>query len=212
MKQKFILLLLVLNSLIFTNCKGQNSELTNFTIDKIELNISNFNESKQVTYMPYGADKGRLKENRLKAYKIIDLKKMNLLGINGTSLYVATKKDKVQDYWLRIEGVENVKNLYEKIYAKYPNMTSYNDGILRFKHFYNHNEVLEITINNIVPSDVFMDVLFTNNYENTSLNMYKNYDQNINKKPQRAKFEYHSETGTYEIKKTNNEQSPDKSN
>lgn len=194
-----------MNSLIFTNCKGQNSELTNFTIDKIELNISNFNESKQVTYMPYGADKERLRENRLKAYKIIDLKKMYLLGINGTSLYVATKKHKVQDYWLRIEGVENVKNLYEKIYAKYPNMTSYNDGILRFKHFYNPNEVLEITINNIVPSDVFMDVLFTNNYENTSLNMYKNYDQNINKKPKRAKFEYHSETGIYEIKKINNE-------
>lgn len=205
MKQKFILLLLVLNSLIFTNCKGQNSELTNFTIDKVELNISNFNESKQVAYMPYGADKGRLKENKLKAYKIIDLKKMDLLGINGTSLYVATKKDKVQDYWLRIEGVENVKNLYEKIYAKYPNMTSYNDGILRFKHFYNPNEVLEITINNIVPSDVFMDVLFTNNYENTSLNMYKNYDQNISKKTKRAKFEYHSETGIYEIKKTNKE-------
>ena len=189
MKQK-ITFLLILNFLIFTNCKGQNADLTDFTIDKKELKTSNFNEIKKVQYLPYGDDKEELKEKKLKAYKVLDQKKINFLGINGASLYLVAKKDKIQDYWLRVEGIDNVKKLYEKIDSKYPNMTSYNDGTLRFKHFFNDNEVLEITINDLMPSDIFMDVLYTNNYENTSCNMFKNYDQNINKKPKKFNFNF----------------------
>lgn len=200
MKHK-ITLIFLLTILIFTNCNGQNSELTDFTIDKKELKISNFSEIKKVRYFPYGDEEEKLKEKKLKAYKVLDLNKINFLGIYGTSLYLVAKKDKIQDYWLRIEGIDNVKKLYEKIDSKYPNMTSYNDGTLRFKHFYNDNEVLEITINDLMPSDVFMDILFTNNYENTSCNMFKHYDQNINRKPKKINFKYNSETKTYEIER-----------
>jgi len=179
MKQK-ITFLLILNFLIFTSCKAQNSDLTDFTIDKREIKISNFSEIKKVRYFPYGDEEEELKEKKLRAYKVLDLNRINLFGINGTSLYLVAKKDKIQDYWLRVEGIDNVKKLYEKIDSIYPSMTSYNDGTLRFKHFYNDNEVL-ITINDLRSSDIFMDILFTNNYENTSCNMFKNYDQNINK-------------------------------
>ncbi|WP_447642839.1 MULTISPECIES: hypothetical protein [Chitinophagaceae] len=204
MKQK-ITFLLILNFLIFTSCKGQNSDLTDFTIDKKELKISNFSEIKKVQNFPYGDEEEELREKKLKAYKVLDLKKINFLGIYGTSLYLVAKKDKIQDYWLRVEGIDNVKKLYEKIDSKYPNMTSYNDGTLRFKHFYNDNEVLEITINDLMPSDVFMDILFTNNYKNTSCNMYKHYDQNINRKPKKVNFKYNSETKAYEIERVNEE-------
>ena len=200
MKHKIILIFL-LTILIFTNCNGQNSELTDLIINKRELKISDFTAIKKVRYFPYGDEEDELIEKKVKAYRVLDLKKANLLGVNGTALYLVAKKGKVQDFWLRIEGIDNVKKLYEKIESKYPDMTSYNDGTLRFKHFYNDNEVLEITINDLMPSDVFMDILFTNNYENTSCNMFKHYDQNINRKPKKINFKYNSETKTYEIER-----------
>lgn len=191
-------------SLLFTNYNGQNSELTHFTFNKKELKLADFKATSKISYMPYGDDKETLKQKGLKVFKVEEPEKISLLGVKGTSLYITTKKDKIQDYWLRIEGVENVKKLYNEIYKMYPKMISYQDGTLRFKQFSNNNEVLEITINDTMPSDIFMDINFTNDYKNISLNMYKNYDDATDKTLKRIDFKYNSEKGIYQIEKVDN--------
>ena len=50
-----------------------------------------------------------------------------------------------------------------------------------------------------------MDINFTNNYENTSLNMYKNYDAAIDKTLKKIDFKYDSINKKYKIEKIDNE-------
>ena len=202
---KNTLLFPIFLSLLFINCSGQNSELTHFTFNKKELKLSDFKETSKISYMPYGDDEETLKQKRLKVFKIEEADKISLLGVKGTLLYIISKKNEIQDYWLRVEGIENVKKLYNQIYKIYPKMTSYQDGTLRFKQFYDNNNVLEVSINDVNPKDVFMDINFTNNYENTSLNMYKNYDAAIDKTLKKIDFKYDSINKKYKIEKIDNE-------
>lgn len=196
---------LIFTFLLFVNANGQTDVLTSFTIKNNTLKLSDFTNTKKFPHLPYGDDKETISDKKRKVYQIHDIDKIHLLNVKGSLLFIVVNKQQiVQDYWLRIEGVENVKKMYDQLYQLYPKMTSYNDGVLRFKHF-NNNKVLEFTINNIRPSDVFMDLHYTIDYENTSLNMFKNYDANKEQIPQKINFKYNSTEAIYEISKTNDQ-------
>lgn len=201
----YTVLLSIFLSFLFINCHGQNTELTDFTFNKKELKLTDFKEASKIAYMPYGDSKDDIKRKGLKVFKVEELSKISLLDVKGTLLYVTAKNNKIQDYWLRVEGVENIKKLYNEIYKIYPKMTSYQDGTLRFKQFGNNNEVLEVSIDNVNPKDTFMDIHFTNDYENTSLNMYKNYDAVVDKTLKKIDFKYDSVNKKYKIGKIDNE-------
>lgn len=197
----------------FISCHAQEGfldtlDLGNITIDELSEKVKNKENIKVKRYINviFGEnDDIELKDGEISNdacdcktidyIQVFDPTIANYKGVLGRCARLTAYDNKIVEYEMDIDGVDNINKILDIVYAEHPDIKLIDDRTNRLKKYIDKNTVLQIWVN--ILNDPFVTISYTTNAEASTLWLYPNYDDKIAENVKRIYVEENEEGDVY---------------